>query len=443
MQVLYYIPFSIEITIGTLLFLHQCEKFRSHRTPIALALLTIAALLAGLTRLMSMQIINFVAFPANMPGMLYYPVFAVLLVILIHWLSAISWLEALITVSAGYASQHIAFAILQMINTENLLETPYFIMVYCLVFCMVYVILWAMMGRNFTVDQEKIRNMPQRILLSFIVLILAFQCNVVITDMANAGLLSKSGATLCHFYDVICSTLALIILVMASNMDRLANDLAVIRHIDALKEQYYEINRTNIDLINTKFHDVRKNLAQLRRMAQNLQNVGIASSIPTDTIQQMENSIRIYDSIFNTGDDALDTLLTEKSFYCAQHNIELTAMADGKAIAFMDRSDIYSLFGNILDNAIEAVTLLPDTNNRQITFTVHANGRLLRIEEENYFNGLLKIENGLPVTTKTDRRFHGFGMRSIARQVAKYHGEMTINTDDQVFSLSIVIPIPK
>ena len=158
--------------------------------------------------------------------------------------------------------------------------------------------------------------------------------------------------------------------------------------------------------------------------------------------EQMENSIRVYDSIFNTGDDALDTLLTEKSLYCTNHGITLTAMADGTAIGFMDRSDVYALFGNIIDNAIEAVSLVRDPEMRQITFSMRAVGRLLRIEQENYYIGEVRMEDGLPVTTKGDRRFHGYGMRSIARQVERYRGEMTIDPSDGIFTLSIVIPIP-
>ena len=48
----------------------------------------------------------------------------------------------------------------------------------------------------------------------------------------------------------------------------------------------------------------------------------------------------------------------------------------------------------------------------------------------------------MPVTTKTDKANHGLGTRSIAWQVRKYHGELTMNAANEVFSLGIVIPIP-
>lgn len=52
------------------------------------------------------------------------------------------------------------------------------------------------------------------------------------------------------------------------------------------------------------------------------------------------------------------------------------------------------------------------------------------------------MEDGLPVTTKDNRSYHGFGTRSIQRITKKYQGLMSIHTDRDIFHLDIVIPIP-
>ncbi|MCB5392606.1 GHKL domain-containing protein, partial [Eggerthella lenta] len=63
---------------------------------------------------------------------------------------------------------------------------------------------------------------------------------------------------------------------------------------------------------------------------------------------------------------------------------------------------------------------------------------------ENYYaaNHEPIFKNGMPVTTKTDKANHGLGTRSIAWQVRKYHGELTMNAANEVFSQGIVIPSP-
>lgn len=59
-------------------------------------------------------------------------------------------------------------------------------------------------------------------------------------------------------------------------------------------------------------------------------------------------------TLVHTGNDALDAILSEKGLACEQGGIAFRCMADGAAVGFMAPTDIYSLFGNALDNAIEA-----------------------------------------------------------------------------------------
>ena len=50
-------------------------------------------------------------------------------------------------------------------------------------------------------------------------------------------------------------------------------------------------------------------------------------------------------------------------------------------------------------------------------------------------------ENGLPLTTKKDKDYHGFGMKSIQLVVNKYDGDLNVNVANNVFSLSIMFPV--
>ena len=75
----------------------------------------------------------------------------------------------------------------------------------------------------------------------------------------------------------------------------------------------------------------------------------------------------IYDNIYQTGNDALDLVLTEKSLLCDEYNIKLSSMIDGAALDFMNTTDVYALFGNLLDNAIESVMKEPDEEKRIIS----------------------------------------------------------------------------
>ena len=460
-MLLRFMPVLLEVTTGTLLFTRHLDWRHPRRIITAgTGIILIGVCIGGLQSLEELPFADGTSLSMRLGAWylqvqnMYYLLFSLALVAAIHWAFNASWLESLVTVAAGYTAQHTTFACVGALlatlqNTLYIYDSRLFPLRICC-FAAAYTFIWVLIARQFTVDDATIRHKPLRVITSIILLLLAIVLNMQTQKLIYATGINAEVQTLLYVYDALVSFAALALLVTATTMDRMANDLAVIRQIDELKERQYELSRETIELVNTKFHDVRNNLASLRRTAQELQRMqhdGTADShfipdIPVDSIEQMEYSIRIYDSIFNTGDDALDTILMEKSLYCTQHGITFTAMADGAALRFMDRSDVYALFGNMLDNAIEAVSLVRDANSRQITFNLHADGRMLRIEEENYYSGTLQIRNGLPVTTKGDRRFHGFGMRSIARQVSKYRGDMTISTADHIFTLSIVLPIP-
>lgn len=103
--------------------------------------------------------------------------------------------------------------------------------------------------------------------------------------------------------------------------------------------------------------------------------------------------------------------------------------------------DIYALFGNILDNAIEAVEQLDDQEKRLISLAVHAKDHFLHVSQENYYSGELVMERGLPMTTKQDKRFHGFGMQSIRMLTEKYGGDLRLRAGGGMYRLSILFPM--
>ncbi len=56
----------------------------------------------------------------------------------------------------------------------------------------------------------------------------------------------------------------------------------------------------------------------------------------------------------------------EKFMQCENKKIRLDCMIDGELLSFMKKSDVYSLFGNAIDNAIEAVDKINDEEKRCI-----------------------------------------------------------------------------
>ncbi len=155
----------------------------------------------------------------------------------------------------------------------------------------------------------------------------------------------------------------------------------------------------------------------------------------------MEEEIRQYEAQNKTGNKVLDTVLTTKSLYCNKHGITFTCVADGTLLDFMDVMDICSIFGNALDNAIECEMKIPEKEKRLIHVTVSRQKAFLILRFENYCEEEVQHQGGTLTTTKKDKKYHGYGMKSIRYTVNKYGGAVTIDTKENWFDLKILIPI--
>ena len=213
---------------------------------------------------------------------------------------------------------------------------------------------------------------------------------------------------------------------------RLKQDIAVIKKLWEQDRKQYELSQENIKLINIKCHDLRFRLKTLRTAE---------GAVSKDELEEIENAITIYDSIVSTGCEPLDTILTETSLFCHENGIKFSCMVDGAKLDFISPSDLYSLFGNIISNALEAVKKVDNEERRLISFRVSQVGEMVLIAAENYFNGEIVVENGAVTTSKEDKLNHGYGLKSIDMLVKKYGGDASICADDDVFRLRILFPV--
>lgn len=192
-----------------------------------------------------------------------------------------------------------------------------------------------------------------------------------------------------------------------------------------------EASRSNVQAINVRMHDIRHQLRDLEAL----------DFVGADALDDLERQLSVYDAAVKTGNVALDTVLTEKGLICEREGIALGCVADGDALSFMAPADIYSLFGDAVDNAIEAVEKLDDPDKRVIDLTVRSTGGMVSAHVENYFRGDVRLSNGLPLAQRRqDAR--GFGARHMRAVVERYGGSITTSTEGDLFRLDVIVPLP-
>lgn len=204
-----------------------------------------------------------------------------------------------------------------------------------------------------------------------------------------------------------------------------------------LKSQYnqYRNYQESIDLINMKYHDLKHQIAGLRAETD--------IDKRTEWLDAMEDDIRGFESVTNTGNKVLDTIIAGKIMHGQKYDIKFTCVIDGKLLEFMHVTDICTIFGNAIDNAIENVVMIKDIEKRIIHVTVSAKNKFVLIQFQNYCE-VKPNEDKRGVTlfesSKADKRNHGFGLKSIQYTVDKYDGTMKAGMNKDWFELTILIP---
>ncbi len=339
--------------------------------------------------------------------------------------------EAFYGTTCAYLTQHLAYCFHRLLFPQALNDTATSYNVgYLLVYGLVYLAAYYAYARRLLTGREYLVKGAY----SLATTVSALSVSLVLSAVAQE--LRTMDGTLypvCLLYAMACCTFVLWIQV---NQKRRLDDQRKLDMQEQLWLQHkaqYEISTENMELINRKCHDLKHQIAALRSISDQGQR--------DKSIQELEQSVMIYDAIVETGNDVLDTVLTEKSLLCEQRGITLTCVADGACLSFMDAVDIYALFGNALDNAIEAVSALESEELRTIAVMVFARANLVFLQIENYYDGSLRGEGDLPETTKTQEPgYHGFGLKSIRYTAEKYGGFLTVQGEDNVFLLRVTIP---
>ena len=197
----------------------------------------------------------------------------------------------------------------------------------------------------------------------------------------------------------------------------------------------YQLSKETIELINHKCHDLKHQVQAIRAVKDEKER--------ETYLEKIEKSVQIYSAIVRTGNEILDTILTEKSLICENSGIHINCVADGSLLAFMNPVDLYTLFGNALDNAIEAVRKLESKEKRVVDIMLYERQSFLMLQIVNPMCGEVKFEDGLPLTTKAKNGYHGYCMKSMLHTIHKYEGHLTTEVKNGCFYFNVMLPLER
>ena len=335
--------------------------------------------------------------------------------------------------TAGYAMQHFTYKLIQIVigsiekGIPNFVDNNYGIYgIYASFVIISLPIFYNMFGKKIHNNETLIIEDSRLLIISIILII----CTVIL-NLIYESFVKVSNLTLfivgCLF-DMVCCFLTLFIEFEMLKSKEISEAYIQMKTIWESEKKQLEISKENMDYMKILAHDLKHELNESTLL------------ISKDKVDELNHRIAAFGNSIKTGNDILDLVIAERTLIVQKENINLSIIADGSVLSNMKQSDCYSLFMNIMDNAIDAVKELPK-DQREISLAVRESMGMILIHEVNPFKGTLNFKDGLPQTTKRDSMYHGFGTKSIKGIVDSYSGDCEISIkDNNIYVLNILLP---
>lgn len=187
------------------------------------------------------------------------------------------------------------------------------------------------------------------------------------------------------------------------------------------KHDYYHMMRVVKSLINR--NETNKAIEIIEHIEQSLRN-------DVEVHQEYSNNV------------ILDALLQDGANLCDENHISFSAYAHIPANLSLSELDLIRVFSNALNNAIEACCKVEPADHRFIKISSNTNGHWVTIVVENSFNGEIKIENEVLMTTKENASEHGLGIKILQQRLEDNGGILFIEIDYEVKTFRAIMHIP-
>lgn len=203
--------------------------------------------------------------------------------------------------------------------------------------------------------------------------------------------------------------------------------------LERMEQEYFDDINEKYMRIRMLRHDMKNHLSA----ALLLLNEGKTEEA-RDYLSSLADGMNDSKPVVKTGLNALDMLIWNKISQAEQTGIVVKMdFQDDYSDTGISAYELCSVYGNLLDNAIEAVSKL-DGEGRQIDFKAVRQMDMLCIFCENPYLSV-KRENGRFLSTKSDTAEHGLGLRQIGHIAGKHNGTVDITAENGIFSVSVLL----
>lgn len=201
---------------------------------------------------------------------------------------------------------------------------------------------------------------------------------------------------------------------------------------EILERDYQALSRTYAD--NAKlYHDLHNHIEAIYPC---LTRGNIQDAV--QYCEELRTPVREISQTVWTGDKAIDYLISSKMALAVQEHIQTKVNVEYPRNTNIRSVDLTTILGNLLDNALEAAETVPK-RLRFLHLTVRRINAMLIIKVENGYSEAPTQKNGNLLTSKIDKAFHGWGLKSVQTAAERYDGAVNIDYVDGIFKTVVTL----
>ena len=238
------------------------------------------------------------------------------------------------------------------------------------------------------------------------------------------------------FLGTVCN---IVILENYLNVKKIENEKKLQISEMSLQYDYYMKQSKDMENIRRLSHDIKNHLEALKENIEPEQKI--------EYINGIERKLNKYQSYYKSGNTFIDNLLHTKRLEAIEKGIEFKVFADFTEFRQIRNEDLCVIISNTIDNALRECRLMKE-ENPMVECLVQLKAKKVKgflsiLCENSLRDSQVRYlrENATLETSKEDKKNHGFGVKNIKSVVKDYGGEVSFSVLDDMFSVSVIIPI--
>ena len=207
-------------------------------------------------------------------------------------------------------------------------------------------------------------------------------------------------------------------------------------HDMEMAEQKQTINFEYLDILEKKDEETRIFIHDIRNNLINISNLTAEENVKQyiQDIYDKSNEISIK---AKTKNRVLDVIINKYALLCKDKNIRFITVSVNENLSFINDYDLSAILDNILKNAVECAE---KETNPHVELTLDCDEKFHKIILRNSCSNEPVSEKNNLVSTKENKKLHGYGMRSVAKALKNYNGEFEWMFENNEFRIVILIP---